>query len=304
MFEKSRLAWAGRIWLSPTRVRPADHQLYLARRGRLAIDEAKRSVSLVLENGTRHGVNVREPEKYVLARFDRTVLVIDPETVFPREGPMKGYTEMTIAELRKEMADFKAQNIYPHNQIMAWQKKYSIPAACLAFMFVALGLGATNKREGNLASFVVGTAVVFVYWVLMYVSEAVAKAGLLPSWFAWFAMWIPNFFVALWGFVLIVRKLRAPEQSIQLALPFLKRRSRDAGESQKDGAVAPRGMRVVVVIRVPRVSLPSLSILDWYVLKQGLWVSALVSCRSARPLLHRDVHRFVRSSVQGTNHRR
>jgi LPS export ABC transporter permease LptG len=188
---------------------------------------------------------------------------------------MKGYTEMTIAELKKEMADFRVQNIYPHNQIMAWQKKYSIPAACLAFMLVALGLGTTNKREGNLASFVVGTAVVFIYWVLMYISESVAKAGLLPSWFAWLAMWVPNLVVAVWGLVLIVRKLRAPEQSIQLALPFLKRRSRDAGESQKDGAAAARGTRVVVVIRVPRVSLPSLSILDWYVLKQALWVSAL-----------------------------
>ena len=112
---------------------------------------------------------------------------------------MKGYTEMTIAELKKEMGEFKAQNIYPHNQIMAWQKKYSIPAACLAFMLVALGLGATNKREGNLASFVVGTGVVFVYWVLMYMSEAIAKAGLLPYWFAWVAMWVPNIVVAHLG---------------------------------------------------------------------------------------------------------
>jgi lipopolysaccharide export system permease protein len=254
---------------------PSDHQLYLAKKGHLVLDEAKRSVSMVLEEGTRHGVNVREPEKYVLAKFDRTVLVIDPETVFPREGPMKGYTEMTIAELKEEIAEFKAQNIYPHNQIMAWQKKYSIPAACLAFMLVALGLGATNKREGNLASFVVGTGVVFVYWVLMYMSEAIAKAGLLPYWFAWIAMWVPNIFVVIWGVILIARKLRTPERSVQFALPFLKRRSQEGADPQKNGAAASRGTRVVVVIKVPRLSLPSLSILDWYVLKQALWVSAL-----------------------------
>ncbi len=252
---------------------PTDHQLYLAKRGRLAIDESKRSVTLVLEDGTRHSVNVREPEKYVLAKFDDTSLSIDPQTVFPREGPMKGYTEMTIAELKKEMGEFRAQNLYPHNQIMAWQKKYSIPVACLAFMLVALGLGATNKREGNLASFVVGTGVVFVYWVLMYISEAIAKAGLLPYWFAWVAMWVPNVVVAIWGLMLIVRKLRAPEQSIRFVLPFLRRRSRDSN-AQKDAGTA-RGGRVVVVIKVPHLSLPSLSILDWYVLKQGLWVSAL-----------------------------
>ena len=88
---------------------------------------------------------------------------------------MKGYTEMTIAELKVEMAELKAQNIYPHNQIMAWQKKYSIPAACLAFMLVALGMGVSNRRDGRLASFVLGIGVVFVYWVLMYMSEAIAQ---------------------------------------------------------------------------------------------------------------------------------
>ena len=90
---------------------------------------------------------------------------------------MKGSTEMTIAELKAEMAELRKQNIYPHNQIMAWQKKYSIPAACLAFMLVALGMGVSHRRDGRLASFVLGIGVVFVYWILMYMSEAIAKAG-------------------------------------------------------------------------------------------------------------------------------
>ena len=256
---------------------PADHKLYLAKKGRLQIDEGKRSVALVLENGTQHGVNPREPEKYVFATFDQAMLVIDPETVFPREGPLKGPTEMTIAELKGEMVALKKQNLYPHNQIMAWQKKYSIPAACLAFMLVALGLGASNRRDGRLASFVLGIGVVFVYYVLLYISEAVAKGGLLPYWFAWLAMWVPNVIIGLWGVVLIARKLRGPERSVQFALPFLRRRARPVAASSEPGGVvdAPRGTRVRVVVKVPHVSLPRLSILDWYVLKQGLWISAL-----------------------------
>ena len=61
---------------------------------------------------------------------------------------------------------------------------------------------------------------------------------------------------------------------MQFAVPFMKRTTAHAG-SQHDGAATARGTRVVVVIKVPHLSLPSLSILDWYVLKQGLWVSAL-----------------------------
>ena len=255
---------------------PAEHKLYLAKTGRLLIDEGKRTVALVLENGTQHGVNPREPEKYVFTTFDRTMLVIDPETVFPREGPMKGYTEMTIAELETEMVELKKQNIYPHNQIMAWQKKYSIPAACLAFMLVALGMGVSSRRDGRLASFVLGIGIVFVYWFLMYLSEAIAKGGLLPYWFAWVAMWVPNAAIGIWGVLLIARKLRGPERSIQFALPVLGRRARDASASaQPGGGQIQRGTRVVVVVKVPHFSFPRPSILDWYVLKQGLRVSAL-----------------------------
>jgi len=254
---------------------PAEHKLFLAKKGRLVVDEAKRSVALVLEDGMQHGVNVREPEKYVLTNFEDTTLVIDPESVFPREGPMKGYTEMTIAELKDDMAGLEAQNIYPHNQIMAWQKKYSIPAACLAFMLVALGMGVSSRRDGRLASFVVGVGVVFVYWVLMYMAEALAKAGFFPYWFAWIAMWIPNVFIALWGVMLIARKLRGPERPIQFAVPFLTRRAR-SGPDQADGRTHNRrGTRVVVVIKVPHIAFPRPSILDWYVLKQALRVAAL-----------------------------
>src|SRR5688572_17557267 len=252
---------------------PTQPKTYLAKKGRLILDESKRTVQMVLLDGTHHSVNLDDPEKYEQGTFAQTTLVIDPETVFPRTGPMKGYTEMSIAELKVEMADLLKQNIYPHNQIMAWQQKYSIPVACLAFMLVALGMGVSHRRDGRLASFVLGIAVVLVYWVLMYISRSIAKAGLLPYWFAWVAMWVPNIFVAIWGVVLVVRKLRGPEQSsMRFALPFVRRRARAA---QDAAASASRGTRVVVVVKIPHIPFPRPSILDWYVLKQGLRVSIL-----------------------------
>jgi LPS export ABC transporter permease LptG/LPS export ABC transporter permease LptF len=254
----------------------AEPRLYLAKKGRLLLDESKRSVDMVLSEGTQHWVDLNQPEKYQIGAFEKTTLVINPDSVFPREGPMKGLTEMTIVELKKEMADLRAQNIYPHNQIMAWQRKYSIPAACIAFMLVALGMGVSNRRDGRLASFVLGICVVFVYWTLMYTAESIAKAGWFPYWFVWVAMWVPNIVVALWGLVSIGKKLRAPEQaSLTLALPVLRGRGRRSAPDRSIGPHAAKGRRVVVVIRIPFLSLPRLSILDWYVLKHGLRISAL-----------------------------
>ena len=260
-------------------VAPDDPKLYLAKRGRLLLDQTKRTVQLVLEDGTSHSVKLQEPEKYQLVRFAQTVISIDPDSVFPRAGPVKGDPEMTIAELKARMADLMSQNLYPHNQIMAWQKKYSIPAACLVFMLVALGMGVSNRRDGRMASFVLGIGVVFVYWMLMYFSEAIAKAEVLPRWFAWVAMWVPNVAVGLWGALLIVRKLRAPDRPLQFALPLLMRRrpaaDRVSASQASSSAQAQSVGRVVVVIKIPHFSLPRPSILDWYVLKQALWTSAL-----------------------------
>jgi LPS export ABC transporter permease LptG/LPS export ABC transporter permease LptF len=256
---------------------PMHPKTYLAKKGRLILDESKRTVQMVLVDGTQHSVNLESPEKYEEGIFKQTAIMIDPESVFPRSGPMKGYTEMTIAELKAEMVELKKQDIYPHNQIMAWQKKYSIPAACLAFMLIALGMGVSHRRDGRLAAFVLGIGVVFVYWILMYMSEAIAKAGLLPYWFAWLAMWVPNIVIALWGLVLIVRKLRAPEQAaMRFVLPFFRRRATATTDST--GALAAaRTTRVVVVIKIPNLAFPRPSILDWYVLKQGLRVFALAA---------------------------
>jgi LPS export ABC transporter permease LptG/LPS export ABC transporter permease LptF len=257
---------------------PTDPQLYLARKGRLMLDEAKRTVEVVLEDGTTHSVKMQEPDKYQLAQFERTVIVINPESVFPRTGPTKGFQEMTIAELKESMAESQRQNLFPHNQIMMWQKKYSIPVACLAFVLVALGMGINNRREGHLASVVLGIAFVFVYYILMYMAEAIAKGGLLGHWFAWIAMWIPNIVIGLWGAFLIYRKTMSPDRPLQLSLPMFRRQSA-AGPVSTSSAHAAGGKkgreRVVVVIKIPNFSLPRPSILDWYVLKQSLRISAL-----------------------------
>ena len=131
---------------------PTQPKTYLAKNGRLLLDEAKRTVQLVLDDGTHaHREARRSPRNTSSARSTQTRSSIDPESVFPRDGPMKGYTEMTIAELKARDGGARKQNIYPHNQIMAWQKKFSIPAACLAFMLIALGMGVSNRRDGRLA---------------------------------------------------------------------------------------------------------------------------------------------------------
>src|SRR5205823_4782847 len=151
-------------------------KLYLAHHGRVVIDASKKTVQLVLEDGTSHSVKLQEPESYHPGTFRQSVITIDPTSVFPREGPSKNEPEMTIPELKKRMADLEAQGLHPHTAIMSWQKKFSIPAACVVFTLISLGLGVSNRRDGKLAAFVLAVGVVFIYYMLMYGSEALATA--------------------------------------------------------------------------------------------------------------------------------
>ena len=80
-------------------------KLYLAKRGRVLIDSVKRTVQLVLLDGTSHNVKPQEPERYQLLQFQQSVITVDPSSVFPREGPTKNEPEMTVAELKARMTE-------------------------------------------------------------------------------------------------------------------------------------------------------------------------------------------------------
>lgn len=183
--------------------------IYLARRGRVALDPAKRTVELLLEDGSRHTAS--QDGKYEVAEFGRAVVSIDPESVFPRRGPQKEDNEMTIAELQARATALEAEGLPSHNQRMAIHRKFAFPVACLVFGLIGLALGATNRRDGKLGSFVFGLGVIFVYYVPLYLGPALAKGRLVSP---WLAVWFPNILLGLLGAVMLVRRARAADQPL------------------------------------------------------------------------------------------
>ena len=139
------------------------------------VNRTAKTIQMVLEDGTRHKTNVDDPTAYEVLRFERTVVSLDPERVFPRQGPARGDRELTIAELKARAAELSAQGLSPHNQIIEIHTKFSIPVACFVFGILGLALGASHRRDGRLASFVVGIAVIFIYYVIMFTARSMTK---------------------------------------------------------------------------------------------------------------------------------
>lgn len=259
---------------------PDNPTVYLAQRGRMLLDRDKRTVELVLEDGTQHQAKADAPQDYNVLRFRQLVLSLDPESVFPRTGPAKGEREMTIAELRVQIDTLKAQQISPHNAIMEIQKKFSIPIACFVFGLLALVFGLTTRRDGKLASFVFGIGVIFAYYVLMWTSQSAAKGGWIA---AWLAMWVPNLILGTLGVVLLLaRGPRIPGRQGLIAAarrlrvlagrlaPVVQRRRWWAPRRRRTGEA-----RAASSSQFLRPWMPRASILDAYVTRLFVRVAAL-----------------------------
>ena len=260
---------------------PAAPVLYVARSGRMLVDRTARTIQMVLENGERHTTKTADPTFYEIAQFGYSLMSLDPEAVFPRRGPAAGDREKSIAQLRQDVAELQGRNLPHHNQIIEIHKKFSIPVACLVFAVLAVGLGVTNRRDGKLASFVIGLAVIFAYYVLMFGAHALAKGYQIP---AWSAMWIPNIVLGAAAIALLISRSKRVGQNVRLQLPSIRRPfSRLAPDNASSAAAdvaanAPRrrGGGVVVVIRIPQFELPRPNLLDLYVART--YVRMLAIC--------------------------
>lgn len=248
---------------------PSQPIIFLARRGRMVVDRQAKTIQMVLEEGTRHTTKLDDPNAYQILRFDSTIVSLNPESVFPLVGPPRGERELDVAGLQARIIELKAAGLSPHNTIMELHKKFSIPIACFVFAVLGVALGASNRKDGKMASFVLGTGVIFIYYVIMFTAIALTKGGWMP---AWLSMWLPNIFLGAAAIVLLVTRSRSADQPITIWLPaWWLRRTAAATASPANGTALPApSRRPVVVFRIPQFDLPRPNLLDIYVGKQYL----------------------------------
>src|SRR5262249_48695360 len=206
---------------------------------------------------------------YEGSSFGHLVLNMEADTTLPRSVTLlKGDNEMSIAELRGKIAEAAKTGSPAYGQYFTIQQKFSIPVACLVLALIGLGLGLTNRKDGKLAGFVLGFAVIMAYYFVLWTSRALALGGRVsPT----FAPWIANVVLGGVGVILVVWRARSADRPLRITVPSLTRSPR------AESAVAPERARdrVVIVIRIPRLSLPRPSLLDLYVARQYLRIFSL-----------------------------
>ena len=258
-------------------------RVILARSGQLVIDKARKSVGLELGQGIMHSFEPADPARgYVWESFQSGYFPLPFEELFPTIPLAKGDREMTMAELNARVVALKGagkKRVEWGPYDVEYHKKMAIPAACVVFGLLGLGLSLGSKKEARSAAFALSIGVIFTYYVIIRLGEQAGDTGLvLPI----VAMWAANVVLGAIAVALLVLNHRAAafdplDPSHYLALlPRIRRGPRAERARPATAAPRPRG---VVVLRIPRWSVHLPSILDRYIARTyvGHFVMVLVA---------------------------
>src|SRR4029453_5051490 len=212
--------------------KPESTELFLAARGRLVLNRAERRVDLVLTHGPRYSTG--KPGETRTYRFPGDLTIgLNPESVFQKAELPRGLTEKTIAELRHDMQGKLAGHpaYSPHPEIIMIEQKFSVPVACFVFALIGLALGLSVARDGKMGGFVLGVAVIFAYYVVMYLAEAQTQGHyraiehanrLLSASFllAHLARWWPNIVLGIFGIGALIWRDRFASRQLPRSFPL------------------------------------------------------------------------------------
>jgi LPS export ABC transporter permease LptG/LPS export ABC transporter permease LptF len=259
--------WRG-LLIADTSV-PQRPPMTLAERGRLAIDEDAKLVYLVLDEAEQIVPGGDQARVYTWARRDDVRIKIDPQVVFGTAEISRGLAEMRIPDLQRAIAEKRARGDSPHMEIIYLHQRFSFPVACLVFALLAVPIGLSTRKDGKLAGLTIGLLVVLIYYGLLMGTESWVKGEAWtratqfpPEW----ARWVPNLVLAAAGIAALWWRTRAVDGGLSLPVPaWLSRRANGTVVPDGSSPVSRPQGGFVLVIRLPRLSLPGPRLLDRYV---------------------------------------
>jgi lipopolysaccharide export system permease protein len=115
--------------------------------------------------------------------------------------------EMNIAQLqdRKEILRVSGDAKKLRKLDLRIQQKLAFPFICLVFGLVGSVLGTRPQRTGRATTFGISVIIIFAYYLLLFISDALGLSGILSP---FMAAWLPNLFGIGAGGLLLFKAAR------------------------------------------------------------------------------------------------
>ncbi len=127
-----------------------------------------------------------------------------PRTAFDLAEKTRDYGEMNIAQALQQLQIVRLSGDEQKIRKLEVriQQKVALPFVCVVFGLVGAAMGTIPQRTGRATSFGVSIIVIFAYYLLYFISGAVAETGLFPP---FVGAWLPDFFGLAVGILLLRR---------------------------------------------------------------------------------------------------
>lgn len=139
-----------------------------------------------------------------IVKFDRQELSL-PRTPLDLASRNKDEDEMNIQETRQHLNQIVRKS-GDERKIRIWelrlQQRYAIPFVCIVFGIVGSAVGVRPQRTGKATSFGISVVIIFGYYVLGFMADALGKVGTLTP---LAAAWLPPLLGLAVGAFLVAR---------------------------------------------------------------------------------------------------
>lgn len=152
-------------------------------------------------NGTIYVISPDASYRNIL-KFENQQLKL-PKTPLDLVGREKDSAQMNIAQVKEylEVVRVTGDTKKIRRLNLRIQQKLAFPFVCLVFGLVGAVLGIQPQRTGKATSFGISVVIIFTYYLLVFITEALGLSGVLTP---ILAGWLPDFFgLAAGGFLLV-----------------------------------------------------------------------------------------------------
>ena len=145
--------------------------------------------------------DISADDRTMSMRFNQQIL---PVKASPRQivREQKTPEELTMNELRAQIEIMKTQYISTNELETELYQRFTIPMASLIFALIGVPLGLQPTRNASSMGFALSVIIIFVYYAIMTLANAIAVSGMIAP---MFAVWIPNIIGLIFGAILIYR---------------------------------------------------------------------------------------------------
>lgn len=157
-----------------------------------------------MHNGMIYDISDEEGKSEHTVRFKTQVM---PLSANPKQivREQKDASELTMKELRAQIDIMKTQYVNTNKLEAELYQRVSVPMASLVFALIGVPLGLQPTRNSSSAGFAISVIIIFFYYALMTMGNALARSGALAP---LLAVWIPNIVGLISGAYFIRRASR------------------------------------------------------------------------------------------------